>query len=243
MKKLKFLLVLFAVLCSATSFAQDITFVPQQTTIVDTMGKEFVFYIDVTNISQQEQIVFVKRTVNNLPSGWTSSLCFDACFPDFIDSITTESFFGSSPMQPGEHREMSVHVFTTNIVSTGNVEIEAGTFRHPNDRITVDFTATTFDPTTGVEDEYFIDNYFLSQNYPNPFNPSTEINFGLKESGNVSLKLFDVLGNEVAELVNEYRAGGNHTISLDASSLSSGIYFYTISVNDFVQTKKMILEK
>ena len=85
--------------------------------------------------------------------------------------------------------------------------------------------------------------YVLSQNYPNPFNPITKINFALSKSGLVSLKIYDILGQEVATLVNETKNAGNYSVDFDASKLSSGIYFYKISVNDFTDVKKMTLIK
>ncbi|MBK8981889.1 MAG: T9SS type A sorting domain-containing protein [Ignavibacteria bacterium] len=85
--------------------------------------------------------------------------------------------------------------------------------------------------------------YELSQNYPNPFNPTTNINFDIPTDGNVSIKLFDVSGKEVAILMNEVKTAGYYTVNFNASSFSSGIYFYSISANNFAATKKMMLLK
>jgi hypothetical protein len=85
--------------------------------------------------------------------------------------------------------------------------------------------------------------YSLSQNYPNPFNPSTKISFGLPKAGNVKMVVFDLLGREVATLVNEFRTAGNHTVDFNAASLASGVYFYKIEAGDFTATKKMLLVK
>ena len=85
--------------------------------------------------------------------------------------------------------------------------------------------------------------YSLSQNYPNPFNPNTKIDYSVKANGNVSIKVYNVLGKEVAVLVNEFRNAGIYTVNFDASSLSSGVYFYTIQTGGFTDTKKMILIK
>jgi len=87
------------------------------------------------------------------------------------------------------------------------------------------------------------DNYSLSQNYPNPFNPSTKINYTIPKSGLVSLKVYDLLGKEVASLVNEVVNAGSHEVLFNASNLSSGTYFYRIKVGDFISTKKMSLLK
>lgn len=85
--------------------------------------------------------------------------------------------------------------------------------------------------------------YSLSQNYPNPFNPSTKISYALPKAGNVKLVVFDLLGREVAVLVNESKKAGNYDINFDASHLSSGVYFYKLQSGDFTSTKKMALIK
>jgi hypothetical protein len=85
--------------------------------------------------------------------------------------------------------------------------------------------------------------YNLSQNYPNPFNPTTSIKFSIPKSGLVSLKVYDILGREINTLVNQFKSEGTYIVDFNASSLTSGIYFYKIEVNDFVAVKKMVLIK
>ena len=85
--------------------------------------------------------------------------------------------------------------------------------------------------------------YKLEQNYPNPFNPSTTINYALPKSSNVTLKIYDMLGNEVRTVVNAFVPAGNHSVNFDASTLASGIYFYKIVAGDFTDAKKMTLVK
>jgi hypothetical protein len=85
--------------------------------------------------------------------------------------------------------------------------------------------------------------FVLSQNYPNPFNPTTKIKFALPKSGLVTLKLFDVVGREIGVLVSQNLSAGTFEYELNASSLSSGIYFYTLESNGFRDSKKMILVK
>ncbi len=83
----------------------------------------------------------------------------------------------------------------------------------------------------------------LYQNYPNPFNPSTIINYSLPVSRHVTLKVFDILGREVAEIVNEQKETGTHAVVFDASNLMSGIYFYQIRAGKYTETRKLILQK
>ncbi|MFZ0452729.1 MAG: right-handed parallel beta-helix repeat-containing protein [Ignavibacteriaceae bacterium] len=85
--------------------------------------------------------------------------------------------------------------------------------------------------------------YSLMQNYPNPFNPNTQIDYSIKEDGLVIIKVFDILGREVAILVNEEKPAGIYTINFNASHFPSGIYLYTIDSGDFHQAKKMLLIK
>ena len=83
----------------------------------------------------------------------------------------------------------------------------------------------------------------LRQNYPNPFNPSTSIDYQIKQSGLVTIKVYDMLGNEVRTLVNEYKQAGNYTLNFNAGSLSSGVYLCRITAGGYTAARKMILVK
>ena len=85
--------------------------------------------------------------------------------------------------------------------------------------------------------------FSLSQNYPNPFNPTTSIRYAIPKPGFVTLKVYDVLGREVTTLVNAEKSAGSYEINFDASELTSGIYFYSVSAGSFTETKKMVLLK
>ncbi|MFO7526670.1 MAG: T9SS type A sorting domain-containing protein [Ignavibacteriaceae bacterium] len=96
---------------------------------------------------------------------------------------------------------------------------------------------------TFVEQDYnaYPDSYSLGQNYPNPFNPSTTIRFSTLNDEFVSIKIFNLIGEQVDELVNELIPAGSYSVNWNAENFSSGIYFYTLSTNNFKETKKMIL--
>jgi hypothetical protein len=98
--------------------------------------------------------------------------------------------------------------------------------------------------TTGVEDLAAIpQQYSLEQNYPNPFNPSTTITFSLPQRSKVTLKVYDILGRQVAELMNEEAAAGKHLLRWNAKGLASGTYFYRLQAGDYTDIKKMLLLK
>ncbi len=115
-------------------------------------------------------------------------------------------------------------------------ELQAVLFRH-------------FDPlpfintATSASQERDVVQFRLGQNYPNPFNPSTHISYSIRESGFVSLKVFDGAGREVRTLVHENKPAGMHSIVFDGSGLPSGVYFYRMQTGSFVETKKMLLVK
>lgn len=101
--------------------------------------------------------------------------------------------------------------------------------------------------STAVEDNKLLSNipdkYLLSQNFPNPFNPVTTIKYGLPESQYVSLTVYDIMGRRVAQLVDENKDAGYHTVELDASALSSGIYFYHLQAGSYTNVRKMMIIK
>lgn len=104
----------------------------------------------------------------------------------------------------------------------------------------------SINPITAVEDEpMFVSQLTLYQNYPNPFNPSTKISWQSPVDSWQTIKIYDVLGNEVSTIVDEYKTSGSYEVVFNTSSIkhhpSSGVYFYQLKSGDFIQTKKMIL--
>lgn len=129
------------------------------------------------------------------------------------------------------------------IVSNG-IYVNAHTSANPNGEIRGQ-VATGNIAIVGIQQISTIvaDKYALYQNYPNPFNPSTDIRFDLPKSGFVSLKIFDITGREVAREINQNLAAGTYKVTFNARALSSGLYFYKLETDGFVETKKMALIK
>jgi hypothetical protein len=117
------------------------------------------------------------------------------------------------------------------------------TLAHAGSTFKIDDIA--FAGATGVESAVgqTPQSYALHQNYPNPFNPTTVINYELPVAGQINLKVYDVLGREVATLVDGRMEAGEHQVSFDASRLASGIYFYQLQAGSFVASKKLVLLK
>ena len=98
-------------------------------------------------------------------------------------------------------------------------------------------------PSEVINNDYSPITFSLNQNYPNPFNPSTKISWQSPERSWQTLKVYDILGNEVATLVNEQKEPGYYEVNFNASSIASGVYIYRLTTGRFISTKKMIVIK
>ncbi len=115
-------------------------------------------------------------------------------------------------------------------------------FSSDSNQITEKLLLLDSDISLGVKDKNTsINSFYLYQNFPNPFNPSTKIRFSIPHSSFVGLKVYDVLGREIAIIVNEEKAAGNYEINFNAHNLSSGVYFYRMQADSFTDTKRLIL--
>jgi hypothetical protein len=218
-------------LARGVSVAQSFTFIPQDTILYGQLGSEIVFNCTIRNTSVQTLTLALIRTMNSLPQGWESSLCLTVCYPSTFDTILTTPEFGSSPLDPGESRPFSVHVYPTTNHGAGIVRILARNTRDPLDNRELTFTAISVQ--TGVAEEDDMPTGFgLEQNFPNPFNPTTTITFALPEASHVSLAIYDVLGRKIVDLVNGSKAAGYHSILWNASGSASGVYFVCFIASD-----------
>jgi len=132
--------------------------------------------------------------------------------------------------------------WSDNSVSDGNImDFYVHGDAAPDGRFNYVYSTTAI---TGISEQTVQPNKFtLSQNYPNPFNPTTEIQYSVSEEGLVRLKVYNILGQEVATLVNKEQKAGSYTVSFDASNLASGVYIYKLQLGGLELTKKMILMK
>ena len=139
------------------------------------------------------------------------------------------------------------NLIATNIESHGTpiIGIETDFDGELRNLDSTDIGADEFDGIIlGVDEETILPIEFsVAQNYPNPFNPVTTIKYLIPHRSNVSLKIYDIIGNEIAELVNEEQEVGYYNAEFNASKFSSGVYFYQLQAGDFIQTKKMLLLK
>ena len=182
-----------------------------------------------------------------------------------FDVFTTISTDGGATTRPNRKISSAISAFSSLIrgndflgvaLDNQNIHVDWGDYRNNNWEIYYNKEAfTTF---TGVEELGGVPTKFrLEQNYPNPFNPTTEIRFQIAEVrgqksevrgqksavSHVTLKVYDVLGKQISMLVNEKLAAGNYSVNFDGNNLASGVYYYTLTADGFVQTKAMVLMK
>ncbi len=166
---------------------------------------------------------------------YCSSSYPDLGHPDWFFYLSTGNAYLISNHQYLAHTELEMYEevwLTQEGVANGNDDVVNAAIEWINN-------------TSSIEknNNEMISDYHLSNNFPNPFNPTTKIKYQISELSFVSLKVFDVLGNEITTLINEEKPAGSFEVELDAAQLPSGIYFYRLQAGSFVETKKMVLMK
>jgi hypothetical protein len=195
------------------------------------------------NTSSTVQNFKFERVLNSLPGPtWGSSMCAQYCYGEEVNIIPLEGYH--LPMDPnaGDTMTVDVHGATPGMAT---IVIRAYLESNHNNFI-VDTFRIQLGPVGIRQISSVIDGYKLGQNYPNPYNPSTKINFSIPRTERVSLKVYDILGNEVANLIpDKISQPGTFAVEFNSSDykLSSGVYYYTLRTESYVSTKKMLLIK
>ena len=178
-----------------------------------------------------------------------NSLTIDSNDNKFIGSaIGLFKFDGSDwTLLSSDNSPVPYNIFTCGLVDENNNKVYGlrAAPPHPSGHAGLIFyNEDSVNIVTYVEDEsYYVNNYILLQNYPNPFNPTTTISYSIPFQQHISLKVYDILGNEIAHLVNEEQVAGFHSFNFNARQMSSGVYFYKLQLRNNILTKKMTLLK
>lgn len=197
---------------------------------------DLIYQGEVAFADIAEQIVILHDNFNEGEAGFVDNIRFDADGGWMSTEVT------SGVVAQGESMDIPL-MFNTQIDAGEHLATLTFHTNDPNNEMI--HIPITFDleESVSITEEEIPASFVLKQNYPNPFNPSTTIRFGLAETSDVTLEVFNLLGQRVAVLVNENRSAGFHNVTFDASSLSSGMYIYRIQAGSFVETKKLMLVK
>ena len=218
----------------------------------------------VVNIANAFNVVDVNVRIDTLNHTWDSDLSFTltrgaaSCNiianvggsgDNFRNTVLNDS--ATTPIASGTAPFTGTFIPSSPLSSLNGVPVNGSWVLTITDNATGDTgllkawcIQVTYQSLVGGIQTIEIPNYFsLAQNYPNPFNPTTSIKYSVPTAVNVSLKVYDLLGKEVATLVNEMKQPGFHTADFNASNLASGIYFYRIDAGEFTSVKKMMLVK
>lgn len=228
---------------------------------VDTFsGKTEILYLAHEIVSSNNPIAIEQLTLSDIDESYEGRLVYIAN----VDTVAN-SPVGSWPITGGGETEISDGTDTFVLRIDGDTEIADSSYTpvfpaniagiiaqfdgdspcdsaysiQPRDLNDLDFMVSVNEIDNGI----VVKDYSLSQNFPNPFNPTTEINFSIPKETKVKIDIYNVLGQKVITLLDRKIKQGSHSITFNAKNLSSGAYFYRLTTDDFVQTKKMLLLK
>ncbi|MDP2364940.1 MAG: T9SS type A sorting domain-containing protein, partial [Ignavibacteria bacterium] len=201
-------------------------------------GLTYYYGKPIINPVTKDTTTFVLEGNPAEKTGWFTGDTLGGLFP--INDLRIYLSSGPFTMAPGDSQEVAVALIagqgSDNLQSVTEVIEKAKVVQYFYKNYDAYSTSETYNAPVP---EY----YRLSQNYPNPFNPSTKIDYDLPVDGLVTLEVFNIVGERVSVLVNELQTKGMHSTTFNASSLPSGIYFYSLSSLNYFKTKKMILIK
>jgi hypothetical protein len=221
-------------------FGQSFSVTAKDTLLPFSPGQELLYTVTIVNNKTSPLTLAVKRTEEAMPEGSNTSMCFNICFEPSVDSIATTRTFGSTPLDPSEVRDFSLHLYCGTVSGSILVRLTFIDLDSTVDRKTLSFR--TIPTSVGNGDVPTIPSGVQILNaYPNPFNPSTTIGYSVPRDGSVSLKIYDAVGREVATLVeSEVQGCILQKAVFDATGLSSGVYFSRLVFDEQVSMKKII---
>jgi hypothetical protein len=214
-------------------------------TEVSVVANDFVdAYGEVKNLTTSQQRVRLLRTKNDLPDGWSASICFGIeCYAPAVNDITVT-------LAPGETAILKVTFEASSTSGEGEVELHVSNASNPSEDYSIEFKARS--SMTSTDRLASARSLQLSQNYPNPFSlsdaPITTIGYVNPRAANVMIKVYNLLGREVRSLVNEYRPAGSFVATWDARDnsgalLPPGIYIYKLMSGSTSLTRRMVLAR
>jgi hypothetical protein len=239
MKKLFFTTIIALSLIVSTSYSQTFTVTrdsPSPIYVSIDSSADITSHFSINNQSSSTITLRLIRINVNLPSGWYTAMCDEhLCYSPTVDSTPWQTY------SPGLHTTLSAHFYCNNTPGSGCITIKV-VMQNSSESHTADFCAVVW--PVGIKPiSTNATEFKLEQNYPNPFNPSTKINFSIPKSDYVDLRVYDILGREVAVLVSGYSQAGVYEVEWDARNFASGMYYYRLKTQDNVSVKKMSLVK
>ena len=206
-------------------------------TAADTLaGQSHEFSGYVFNNSEKAQTIFLVREQNNIPAGWSTTLCFGTCPQSTVDTV-------SSLIMNGDSLEYIVTFYSDETPADGNAHIMFFAMGE-TDTLRQTFALHTSSTAIGDEIQTPVRAFKLLGNYPNPFNPTTVVSYQLSAVSQVQLVVYNTLGQKVRTLVNGKQEAGKHSVTFNANAMAGGVYYYRMQTGSgFSQVKKMLLVK
>ncbi len=248
MKRIIPALLLMIILSSAgNSMAQGLTYRKLEPGYI-----QLPYIPDSTQVVQRRAIVSstssspinfrFARIVNEMPANWYTQMCYDLCYAPFVDTISLP-FDPPYVLQPNQTDTLFYIDFSCTGQGLGTAIVRMYNTDNPSQYVQDTFKVEIGGVgITNISSE--VEGYELSQNYPNPFNPSTTITFSIPKSEEVTLRIYNSLGQIVETVINgDNLSAGKYRVDFSGENLTSGIYYYTIASGTFSETKKMLLIK
>ncbi len=182
------------------------------------------------------------RIVNDMPANWYTQMCYDLCYAPFVDTISLP-FDPPYVLQPNQTDTLFYIDFSCSGQGLGTAIVRMYNTDSPSQYVQDTFKVEVGGVgITNISSE--VEGYDLSQNYPNPFNPSTTITFSIPKSEEVTLRIYNSLGQIVETVIDgDNLSAGKYRVDFGGENLTSGIYYYTIASGTFSETRKMLLIK